>query len=94
MADAIAEPTADNSVELTPIAPSLLPLAGGIPKHVLEVADSCFEVFTSKELRQKEVVLSELVSAYPDLSKSELSQAIDLALNWKRQIPRASRSAH
>jgi|694.fasta_scaffold149310_2 hypothetical protein len=60
-----------------------------IPNRVLEIADTCFEVFSSKELKNSESILPELVATYPDLSSSELLQSINLALAWKRQLRRA-----
>jgi hypothetical protein len=59
------------------------------PNRVLEIADTCFEVFSAKELKNCEAILPELVATYPDLSKSELHQSINLALTWKRQLRRA-----
>jgi hypothetical protein len=94
MANGISETSSENLVDVVPVAPLTDSSVAGIPKQVLEVADSCFEVFTAKELRQKETILSELVASYPDLSKLDLAKSIDLALTWKRQLPRASRRAH
>ena len=59
------------------------------PNRVLEIADTCFEVFSAKELKNSETILPELVATYPDLSKSELNQSINLALTWKRQLRKA-----
>lgn len=59
------------------------------PNRVLEIADTCFEVFSAKELKNGETILHELVATYPELSQSELLQSINLALTWKRQLRRA-----
>lgn len=59
------------------------------PNRVLEIADTCFEVFSSRELKNSATILPELVATYPDLSQSELLQSINLALSWKRQLRKA-----
>jgi hypothetical protein len=59
------------------------------PNQLLEIADTCFEVFTARELKNFESILPELVASYPELSKTDLTQAINLALTWKRQLRRA-----
>ena len=62
--------------------------------RTLELADTCFEVFSLRELRRPKGILHELTSSYPDLSLLEVTRAISIALSWKRLLRAGCRRIH
>ncbi len=61
---------------------------------VLTAADSCFEMYPTKELRRPSMILGELETAFPDLERPDLLRAISLALTWRRLLHAAGRPLH
>jgi hypothetical protein len=61
---------------------------------ILTVADSCFEMYPTKELRRPGMILSELQTAFPDLEQPDILRAISLALTWRRLLHAAGRPLH
>ena len=62
--------------------------------QILTLADSCFEMYPTKELRRPRLILSELQTAFPDLEQTEILRAISLALTWRRLLHAAGRPLH
>jgi hypothetical protein len=62
--------------------------------RTLELADTCFEVFSLRELRKPKSILHELTASYPDLSLSEVTRAVSIALSWKRLLRAGARRIH
>jgi hypothetical protein len=62
--------------------------------RVIDVADTCFEIFTIRELKQPQAILPELSAAFPDIENHELLRAISLALTWKRLLKSVGRTLH
>lgn len=58
---------------------------------VLLLADVCFEMFSTRELRHPEDILPELHAAFPEIAEGQKRKALDLALSWKRILRGASR---
>ncbi len=54
--------------------------------HVLEIADSCFEMFTIRELMYPRLILDELLSSFTDADESAIIEALSLALSWRRVL--------
>jgi len=65
-----------------------------IESKMFEVADSCFEMFSIRELKQPKRILPELAAAFPDSSRTDLLKAITIALSWKRLLRAAGRRLH
>jgi hypothetical protein len=58
---------------------------------VLMLADVCFEMFSTRELRNPETVLPELDAAFPEITEEQKLKALSVALSWKRILRGASR---
>lgn len=52
--------------------------------RVLMIADSCFEVFSVRELVNEPSIREEVLSSFADSNESEVTEAIALALSWRR----------
>jgi hypothetical protein len=61
---------------------------------VLLLADVCFEMFSTRELRHPESILPELHAAFPEISEGQKLKALSIALSWKRILRGASRLPH
>jgi hypothetical protein len=61
---------------------------------LLILADVCFEMFSTRELRYPEEILCELHSAFPEVSEPQKRKAIEIALSWKRVMRKAGKLAH
>ena len=61
---------------------------------VLTLADVCFEMFSTRELRCTEDILPELHSAFPEISEPQKLKAIEIALSWKRIMRKAGKLTH
>lgn len=62
--------------------------------RVLAIADSCFEVFTLRELIQERLIRKELLSSFTDSTESEVTEAIALARSWRRMLGDAASLCH
>jgi len=58
--------------------------------RVLAIADSCFEVFTVRELLQARLIRNEILSSFTNSTESEVAEAIALALSWRRMLGEAA----
>jgi hypothetical protein len=58
---------------------------------ILMLADVCYEMFSTRELRNPDTILPELDAAFPEITKDQKLKALDTALSWKRILRRASR---
>jgi hypothetical protein len=67
------------------------PLTTEVPQRerVLRIADTCFEMFTIYELKRPVTILHELAHSFPEASATEISEAISLAISWRRALRRA-----
>ncbi len=54
--------------------------------RVLKIADSCFEMFTIRELRHQRSIREEVLSSFLDSNESEVIEALSLALSWRRMV--------
>jgi hypothetical protein len=54
--------------------------------RVLMIADSCFEVFTIRELMHQGSIRQEVLSSFTDSNESEIIEALSLALSWRRVL--------
>lgn len=54
--------------------------------RVLTIADSCFEVFTIRELMHQQSIRDEVLSSFTDSDESEIMEALSLALSWRRVL--------
>jgi NAD-dependent oxidoreductase involved in siderophore biosynthesis len=61
---------------------------------VLTLADVCYEMFSTRELRHPDEILLELHSAFPEISEAQRRKAIEVALSWKRIMRKAGKLAH
>ena len=52
--------------------------------RILTIADSCFEVFSVRELLNEHSIRNEVLSSFTDSNESEVNEAIALALSWRR----------
>lgn len=55
-------------------------------ERVLVVADSCFEMFSIRELSQPNTIYDEVASYFYDVSEIEILEALKLALSWRRLL--------
>ena len=55
-------------------------------ERILRVADACFEMFTIQELKRPIAILHEIALSFPEASGSEIQEAINLAINWRRAL--------
>jgi hypothetical protein len=62
--------------------------------RLFELADACFEMFSLKELRHPKKILPELKAAFPDLTATQISQGISVALSWKRLLGMGGKTLH
>lgn len=58
--------------------------------RVLAIADSCFEVFTVRELLQARLIRKEILSSFANSTEAEVAEAIALALSWRRMLGEAA----
>lgn len=63
-------------------------------ERVLIVADTCFEMFTIQELKRPIAILHEVALSFPEASAGEISEAIALAISWRRALRKASGWMH
>jgi len=63
-------------------------------ERVLVVADACFEMFTLQELKRPIAILHEVALSFPEASAAEISEAIALAISWRRALRKASGWTH
>jgi hypothetical protein len=54
--------------------------------RVLRIADSCFEMFTIRELLHQRSIRDEVLSSFLDSNESEVIEALSLALSWRRMV--------
>jgi hypothetical protein len=54
--------------------------------RVLKIADSCFEMFTIRELLHQRSIRDEVLSSFLDSDESEVIEALSLALSWRRML--------
>ena len=54
--------------------------------RVLMIADSCFEVFSVRELINEQSIRDEVLSSFANSDESEVAEAISLALSWRRML--------
>ena len=62
--------------------------------RVLLVADACFEMFSIQELKRPITILHEIAHSFPEASAAEITEAIALALSWRRALRRARGWTH
>jgi hypothetical protein len=62
--------------------------------RMLEAADTCFEMFSLRELKNPDSILNELTDAFPDLPMGSVFAAISLAVSWKRLLRSPLRRLH
>ena len=62
--------------------------------RVLLVADVCFEMFSIQELKRPITILHEIAHSFPEASAAEITEAIALALSWRRALRRAGGWTH
>ena len=62
--------------------------------QILTLADSCFEMYPTNELRRPQLILGELQSAFPELDQKDILYALSLALTWRRLLQAAGRPLH
>jgi hypothetical protein len=62
--------------------------------RVLLVADACFEMFSIQELKRPITILHEIAQSFPEASAAEITEAIALALSWRRALRRARGWTH
>lgn len=60
-------------------------------QRLLELADTCFEVFSLKELKRSRDITKELSQSYPEATREEIESAIGLAISWRRTLLRAAK---
>jgi hypothetical protein len=58
--------------------------------RVLTIADTCFEMFSLQELRRPVAILHEIALSFPDASRAEIQDAINIAISWRRALRNAS----
>jgi hypothetical protein len=63
-------------------------------ERILIVADACFEMFSIQELKRPVAILHEVALSFPEASAAEISEAIALAISWRRALRRASGWMH
>jgi len=56
--------------------------------RVLIVADACFEMFSIQELKRPITILHEIAHSFPEASAAEITEAVGLALSWRRTLRR------
>lgn len=62
--------------------------------RILRVADVCFEMFTIQELKRPVSILHEIAHSFPEVSAAEISEAIKLAISWRRALRDAGGWTH
>jgi hypothetical protein len=62
--------------------------------RVLLVADACFEMFSIHELKRPVTILHEIAHSFPEASASEITEAIALAISWRRALRQARGWTH
>jgi len=50
---------------------------------VIEIADVCFEMFSTKELRRPDRILHEIALSFPLATSKDIREAVSLALSWR-----------
>lgn len=65
-----------------------------VSSEVLRLADTCFEMFSIRELKYPRAILPELKAAFPSLTTEQLSDGIWQAIAWKRVLCRIARGIH
>lgn len=61
---------------------------------VLQIADTCFEMFSIKELKRPITILHEIAISFPEASALEIQEAISLAISWRRALRNIAGLAH
>jgi hypothetical protein len=61
---------------------------------VLQIADTCFEMFSIKELKRPVAILHEIAISFPEASALEIQEAISLAISWRRALRNVAGLAH
>jgi hypothetical protein len=80
--------------EITPKAGrnrQLVPEPEHSKQRILELADTCFEVFSIRELKRSGDIIKEISKSYPEVTRAEIEKAIDLALAWRRTLIHAAK---
>ncbi|MFO0416476.1 MAG: hypothetical protein ACK5Y6_04235 [Pseudomonadota bacterium] len=57
---------------------------------VLSIADTCFEMFSLQELKRPIAILHEIALSFPEATRSEIQDAINIAISWRRALRNAS----
>jgi hypothetical protein len=60
-------------------------------QRLLELADTCFEVFSLRELKRSKHITKELSLSYPEATREEITSAIELAIAWRRTLIQAAK---
>lgn len=63
-------------------------------ERILRVADACFEMFSIQELKRPITILHEIAHSFPEATASEITEAIKLAISWRRALRYASGWTH
>jgi|688.fasta_scaffold2080288_1 hypothetical protein len=61
---------------------------------VLEIADVCFEMFSTKELRRPELILHEIALSFPLATTQNIREAVSLAHSWRVSLRALSGLIH
>lgn len=62
--------------------------------RILRIADTCFEMFSIQELKRPITILHEIAHSFPEANRTEISEAIKLALSWRRALRDAGGWTH
>jgi hypothetical protein len=62
--------------------------------QILRIADSCFEMFSIQELRRPRSIMHEVSVSFSDSTEAEVTEAISLALTWRRMLQGSARFVH
>ena len=63
-------------------------------ERILRVADACFEMFSIQELKRPITILHEIAHSFPEATAAEITEAIKLAISWRRALRYASGWTH
>jgi hypothetical protein len=63
-------------------------------ERILRVADACFEMFSIQELKRPITILHEIAHSFPEATATEITEAIKLAISWRRALRYASGWTH
>jgi hypothetical protein len=62
--------------------------------RVLMIADSCFEMFSIRELLHQRSIRDEVLLSFAESNESEVIEALSLALSWRRVLAESSSFLH